>query len=102
MISRAEAAGLPRLAERFDQVDANRDGQLTREEMRAFHQARAAKVRGDANNDGKVSRDEFMARAAERFQRLDVNQDGFVTADEARAKRHGRGHGHGHGGPRRG
>src|SRR5690348_12391856 len=34
LISRAEAAALPRLAERFDAIDTNRDGQLSREEMR--------------------------------------------------------------------
>lgn len=37
-ISRAEAqANAPRLAERFDQVDANKDGFVTAEEMKAAH-----------------------------------------------------------------
>ncbi|MEO5695017.1 MAG: hypothetical protein ABIQ72_17920 [Usitatibacter sp.] len=42
LISRAEAAALPRLARNFDQIDANKDGQLSAEEMRAFHKARHA------------------------------------------------------------
>lgn len=41
MLSRAEAEkGMPRLARQFDVVDANRDGQLSREEMRAARKAR--------------------------------------------------------------
>lgn len=40
MISRAEAdAGMPRLAKRFDQLDADKDGQLTAEELRTAMQA---------------------------------------------------------------
>lgn len=42
LISRTEAASLPRVAKNFDQIDANRDGQLSAEEMRAFHEARKA------------------------------------------------------------
>jgi len=38
-ISRAEAdASMPRLAKNFDAIDANKDGFVTREEMRAFHE----------------------------------------------------------------
>ena len=77
----------------FDTADANRDGQLSRDEMRAFHQAQRAKLRGDLDGDGKVSRAEFLAKAAERFERLDANRDGFVSADEAKASRGHRGHG---------
>ena len=37
-ISREEAnASLPRLAKHFDEIDANKDGFVTREEMKAFH-----------------------------------------------------------------
>ena len=42
LISRAEAATLPRIAKNFDQIDANHDGQLSGDEMRAFHEARKA------------------------------------------------------------
>ena len=40
MISRAEAEkAMPRLARRFDRIDANRDGQVTREEMAVARKA---------------------------------------------------------------
>lgn len=41
-ISRAEAAALPRIAKHFDEIDTNKDGFITREEMKAFHDKRAA------------------------------------------------------------
>ena len=98
LISREEAAALPRLAKHFDAIDANRDGQVAAEELRA---ARAAQgggkgrmfARVDADKDGRVSQQEFVARATERFQRLDANGDGFLTQEEAsagRKNRHGR------------
>lgn len=41
-ISRAEAqAGAPRLAEHFDDIDANKDGFITMDEMKAAHAKRA-------------------------------------------------------------
>ena len=40
MISRAEAdKAMPRLARRFDRIDANKDGQVTRDEMAAARKA---------------------------------------------------------------
>jgi EF hand len=43
-ISGAEAdASLPRIAKRFGDIDANKDGFLTRDELRAWHRARAEK-----------------------------------------------------------
>ena len=88
MISKAEAAAMPRLAANFDAIDANKDGQLTVDELRAFHQAHrgqgGAKA-GLVGPDGKLTKEQFLARAAERFDRLDANKDGVVTADEMRA-----------------
>lgn len=38
-ISREEAnASLPRIAAHFDEIDTNKDGFITKEEMRAFHE----------------------------------------------------------------
>jgi hypothetical protein len=99
MLSRAEAAALPRLAERFETLDANRDGQVTRDEMRAARaHARGGNLIGllDADGDGRVSKAEALAKAEERFNRADANRDGFLSAEELPA-RHGKGHRHGHG-----
>ena len=41
-INRAEAVALPRIAKHFDEIDTNKDGFITREEMKAFHDKRAA------------------------------------------------------------
>jgi hypothetical protein len=93
LISRAEAAALPRLLEHFDEIDANKDGQISAEELRAFHAAHRGGHGGaggffkrmDANGDGKVSKQEALDAAAAHFDRLDANKDGFVTADEMAA-----------------
>ncbi len=38
----------------------------------------------DANNDGKISKDEAPPFMKERFDRLDANSDGFIDQEEAR------------------
>ena len=38
--------------------------------------------RADANEDGIITRAEFVASAAERFARMDDNLDGAITQDE--------------------
>ena len=95
MISREEAAALPMIAKNFDQIDANHDGQVTLDELRAFHEQQRAEhwKRLDTDGDGRISRQEAQANAprlAERFDQLDTNGDGFLTPDELRAahKRH--------------
>ncbi|MGD9967430.1 MAG: hypothetical protein AB7T59_12970 [Hyphomonadaceae bacterium] len=84
----------------FARLDADNNGQLTREEMRAQrgeHGPRGMRghrgggmhmlARADANNDGNITRDEFLARPIEHFARLDANNDGVISADER--PRHG-------------
>ena len=99
MISRTEAAALPRLAERFDVVDGNGDGQLTRDELRFARQQAGGGgfIRHlDKDGDGKVSKAEALAGAEARFNRADADEDGFLTSEElaaARGKRHGHRHG---------
>jgi hypothetical protein len=103
LISRAEAQSLPMISKNFDQIDANRDGQITSDELRAFHQQHRAERMAahfkqvDANGDGRISKAEAQAgapRLAEHFERIDANGDGFLTADELKAAR-GRHHAHG-------
>jgi len=90
MISRQEAASLPRILKNFDAIDANRDGQITAEELRAFHQAQRAEhwKRLDTDGDGKISKAEAQANAPrlfEHFSKVDTNGDGFLSPEELKA-----------------
>ena len=94
MLSRDEAKALPMISKHFDEIDANHDGQVTMEELRAFHKARAGQRHAehwkkiDTDGDGRISRAEAQANAprlAERFDQIDANGDGFITPEELRA-----------------
>ena len=99
-IDRSEAAAAPRLAARFDALDANKDGRLSREERPRSKHGRHGRGPGhgdalarlDANKDGRISRDEAKAdpRLAARFDQMDLNKDGVLDrADrEMRMKQH--------------
>jgi Ca2+-binding EF-hand superfamily protein len=47
----------------------------------------ATMMRADANQDGKLSREEVPPPLSERFDELDADGDGFLSADEIRAAR---------------
>jgi Ca2+-binding EF-hand superfamily protein len=109
MLSRAEVEkSMPRLAKKFDQIDTNKDGQLSRDELKAFkkshkkhahkkgnkaeRQAKAAErfKHADTNGDGKISRAEAeknAPRLAKKFDAIDTNKDGQLTQEELRAYR---------------
>ncbi|MBB1087352.1 EF-hand domain-containing protein [Lysobacter sp. SG-8] len=118
-ISKVEVADMPRLAERFDAIDRNRDGYIVRSELRAHHEAMRAEheakreerrqarfAEADGNNDGRLSKaevDASMPRLAPAFAFMDENRDGYLSASEAEPIGGQRGHG-GHadrGGPGR-
>ena len=86
-------------AAQFARLDADNNGQLTREEMRAGrgdrgehrgrrgHRGRGPGGPGglegaDANNDGNITREEFLARPIAMFERLDANRNGVIEASE--------------------
>ena len=88
VIDRAEAAKAPRLAEKFDQLDANKDGKLSASERpQRMHARRGGGKHGDrlqamdTDKDGRISRDEANAGKgglAQRFGEMDVNKDGYL------------------------
>jgi Ca2+-binding EF-hand superfamily protein len=107
-LSRAEVEkSMPRLAKHFDQIDTNKDGQLSHDEMKAAkknhkhahkkgnkvdRQAKAAErfKHADANGDGKISRAEAeknAPRLVKKFDAIDANKDGQLTQEELRAYR---------------
>lgn len=91
------------LVANFDAIDTNRDGYLTRSELRTWHTAKSVERRAegeqrfaakfseaDLNQDGKLSRvevSEKMPRLAERFAWMDENGDGFLSREELRPAR---------------
>ena len=86
-ISREEAASFPRLAKHFDQIDSNKDGGLSRDELvTARKKAAAAKFKAlDANGDSRISRAEADAKAprlSKHFDQFDTNKDGYLSKDE--------------------
>ena len=97
VVSRDEASGHPRLADSFDRIDANKDGLLSPDELRAArcagHQGHSGPqghaARLDTNNDGAISRDEAKGapRLAANFDTVDANKDGVLTRDEMLAWR---------------
>jgi Ca2+-binding EF-hand superfamily protein len=78
-ISRAEWHGT---AERFDALDDNRDGALTRAEVRGTTEPPPDLFTSvDANHDRRISRDEWhWSRAS--FDARDANRDGVLTQQE--------------------
>lgn len=92
----------------FERLDRNKDGvvdkadmDLARKDMLSYRVQRFAHRFG-AGADGRITREQFEAKAARQFARLDVNGDGTITRDERHqlgwgGGRHGqRGH-HRHG-----
>lgn len=56
-----------------------------RREMRRDHRAESMLFRVDANKDGQIDLDEYLAHAQERFNKLDADSNGYVSKEEAKA-----------------
>lgn len=79
-VSRAEA--MAKADQRFQQMDANRDGKVSPEERRAWREAKRKQRPGR-----ELTQADFRERAAKRFDRIDTNRDGTIDAREREAAR---------------
>lgn len=113
------------MGQMFDMADTDKNGSLSRGEFDAMHQRGPGGApmgdgmdkgmrhggdhgmgmkmiaMADANHDGAVTRDEFLAGAGKHFDMMDANHDGSLTKAErtaARAKMGGGKRRAGHGG----
>ena len=84
----------------FDRLDRNKDGVVDKvdteaiaKEMTDYRVKRFIHSFG-ADKDGRISREQFQAKAAERFARMDYNSDGSISRDEQPGWGHGRRGGH--------
>jgi len=75
---------------KFNKIDADRDGKVSRAEFEAYDQQKFAKM--DANADGQLSLNELSAEAdlsnrdaSEKLKALDTNGDGKIDAAEHKA-----------------
>lgn len=91
VIDRAEAAKVPRLAARFDQLDTDKDGRLSASERpQRMHGKRGGRGGDrlqalDTDKDGRISRSEANAGNAgfaARFTEMDANKDGYLDRSD--------------------
>ena len=82
------------LLDRFDEIDTDKSGQLSRDEVKAWTAARQQEMRqrvedhvkaADTNGDGQISLEEAKAKlpmAYDHFEFLDANKDGQISMAE--------------------
>jgi hypothetical protein len=98
----ANAEGKPRGGDRmaqmfvFEDADTNADGNVTKEEIAAYHAAKTAAL--DTDKDGNLSEAELIAAHAQRqvdreakmakrmIEKRDANNDGVLSLDEMAPK----------------
>lgn len=91
-LDRNEAKVFPRVAKNFDQIDTDKSGTVTLDEiyasMKKVAQNMQAKFQAaDKDKDGTLDRNEakVFPRVAKNFDQIDADKDGTVSQDEIRA-----------------
>ncbi len=104
MTAERQSKAQERAAEAFTRLDGNKDGRIDATELAAMRAKMPARPRRppplDTNKDGKVSKEEWLARPDPMFERADANKDGRLTREEAAAAARGGREGGHHRGPK--
>lgn len=88
VITRDEASKFPRLAASFDQIDTNKDGKLSADEMKAWRTQQRGERSGrrDGGHRMMTMTPEMQARMQQQrmacFDKADANHDGQLSRDE--------------------
>jgi len=69
-------------AKKFDQLDRNRSGTVSRRELGRLRLSRKEFAAADPDNDGTLSKDEYLALVEKRFKAADVGQKGTLTLQQ--------------------
>jgi hypothetical protein len=73
-------------AEFLAAADTDGNGAVSKDEMKAFHEAKRAEHRAkrnpDKNGDGLVDKTEYINAAQERFDKMDKDGNGVLSEDE--------------------
>jgi|RhiMetdeSRZDD1v2_1073273.scaffolds.fasta_scaffold447602_2 Ca2+-binding EF-hand superfamily protein len=83
VITRAEAVGSPTVLKDFDRADKNNDGKITRAEYRAAFPVKAKATDAKSKPAKSSANDRDPG-----FNALDRNNDGYITRAEARGNPH--------------
>ena len=78
MISRDEAASAPRLADKFDQIDTNKDGKLSSDEMKAWREQHGRHGAAGGDMAGGAMGDRHGAC----FDKADTDKNGQLSRAE--------------------
>lgn len=78
MISRDEAASAPRLADKFDQIDTNKDGKLSSDEMKAWREQHGRRGAAGGDMAGGAMGDRHGAC----FDKADTDKNGQLSRAE--------------------
>jgi Ca2+-binding EF-hand superfamily protein len=69
-------------AAKFDALDRNRTGTLTRREVGRLRLSRKDFAAADPDKDGTLSKDEYVAIVEQRFKAADTKKQGYLTLAE--------------------
>ena len=69
-------------SQKFDQLDRNRTGTLSRAQVGRVRLTRKDFAAADPDKDGTLTKDEYLAVVEQRFNAADVDHDGTLTLKE--------------------